>query len=138
MFHKKFWDYHVPGLSWYLDGLVFSLTGQYPAIVLSQMIPRGRPISLRRGGYRRPLSLQLDGPHDFTALKKRLGAADGSLGLQLRKLEEAAYVRSERSFVGRRPRTTYRLTGKGRSALAGYLDTLQRLLVAMGRTSGAG
>jgi hypothetical protein len=28
-------------------------------------------------------ALQLDGPHDFTALKKRLGAADGSLGLQL-------------------------------------------------------
>ena len=83
-------------------------------------------------------TLQLDGPHDFTALKKRLGAADGSLGLQLRKLEEAAYVRSEKSFVGRRPRTTYLLTRKGRSALAGYLDTLQRLLVAMGRTSGAG
>ena len=83
-------------------------------------------------------ALQLDGPHDFTALKKRLGAADGSLGLQLQKLEEAAYVKSEKSFVGRRPRTTYLLTGKGRSALAGYLDTLQRLLVAMGRTSGAG
>src|SRR4051794_21477763 len=57
-------------------------------------------------------ALQLDGPHDFTALKKRLGAADGSLGLQLQKLEEAAYVRSERSFVGRRPRTTYLLTGR--------------------------
>ena len=61
-------------------------------------------------------ALQLDGPHDFAALKKRLGAADGSLGLQLQKLEEAAYVRSEKSFVGRRPRTTYLLTRKGRSA----------------------
>jgi DNA-binding MarR family transcriptional regulator len=83
-------------------------------------------------------ALQLDGPHDFTALKKRLGAVDGSLGLQLQKLEEAKYVRAEKSFVGRRPKTTYLLTRKGRSALARYLDTLERLLAAMGRSSGAG
>ena len=31
-------------------------------------------------------SLKLDGPHDFTTLKKRLETADGSLGLQLQKL----------------------------------------------------
>ena len=79
--------------------------------------------------------LQLDGPHDFTILKKRLEVADGSLGLQLQKLEEAQYIRGEKSFVGRRPKTTYHLTKKGRAALAHYLDTLQRLLVAMGRTS---
>src|SRR3954465_10695349 len=83
-------------------------------------------------------ALQLDGPHDFTALKKRLGAVDGSLGLQLQKLEGAGYVLAEKSFVGRRPRTTYLLTAKGRAALDRYLDTLERLLAAMGRTSGAG
>ena len=81
-------------------------------------------------------ALQLDGPHDFTALKKRLDAADGSLGLQLQKLEGAGYVRAEKAFVGRRPKTTYDLTRTGRDALARYLDTLQRLLVAMGRTPG--
>ena len=60
----------------------------------------------------------LDGPHDFTALKKRLeAAAYGSLGLQLQKLEEAEYVRAEKAFVGRRPKTTYHLTKKGRAAL---------------------
>ena len=82
--------------------------------------------------------LQLDGPHDFTTLKKKLDAADGSLGLQLQKLEEAEYIRAEKAFVGRRPKTTYHLTKKGRVALARYLDTLQRLLQAMGRTSGTG
>src|SRR6478609_3869152 len=76
-------------------------------------------------------ALQLDGPLDFTALKKRLEAADGSLGLQLQKLEEVAYIKAEKAFVGRRPKTTYELTQKGRSALADYLDTLQRLLTAM-------
>jgi DNA-binding MarR family transcriptional regulator len=80
-------------------------------------------------------ALQLDGPHDFTTLKKRLEVPDGSLGLQLQKLEEAEYLRANKSFVGRRPKTIYHLTKKGRAALAHYLDTLQRLLVAMGRTS---
>ena len=79
-------------------------------------------------------ALQLDGPQDFTALKKRLDTADGSLALQLQKLEEAKYVKADRAFVGRRPRTTYQLTRKGRSAFASYLDTLQRLLAKMGRT----
>lgn len=83
-------------------------------------------------------ALRLDGPHDFTALKKRLGAADGSLGLQLLKLEEAEYVTAVKAFIGRRPKTTYRLTRKGRSALSHYLDTLAQLLAAMGRTSDAG
>lgn len=83
-------------------------------------------------------ALQLDGPLDFTTLKKRLNVADGSLGLQLQKLEEAEYLRAEKAFVGRRPKTTYHLTRKGRSALAHYLDTLEQLLAAMRRPSGAG
>jgi DNA-binding PadR family transcriptional regulator len=83
-------------------------------------------------------ALQLDGSHDFTTLKKRLEVSDGSLGLQLQKLEEAGYIQAKRAFIGRRPKTTYRLTRKGRAALAHYLDTLQRLLAAMGRDSGDG
>lgn len=76
-------------------------------------------------------ALRLDGPLDFTELKKRLEVADGSLGLQLQKLEAAEYVRAEKAFVGRRPKTTYQLTAKGRSALARYVDTLERLLQSM-------
>ena len=78
--------------------------------------------------------LQLNGSQDFTLLKKRLEVADGSLSLQLQKLEEAEYIRANKAFVGRRPKTTYHLTKKGRSALSHYLDSLQRLLTAMGRT----
>ncbi len=83
-------------------------------------------------------ALRLNGALDFTDLKKRLEAADGSLGLQLQKLEEAEYVRAEKAFVGRRPKTTYKLTAKGRSALLQYLDTLERLLKAMKQGDGAG
>lgn len=76
-------------------------------------------------------ALRLEGPLDFTALKKRLEVADGSLGLQLQKLEEVEYVRAEKAFVGRRPKTTYKLTAKGRSALSNYLNTLERLVKAL-------
>ncbi|MGH7245199.1 MAG: transcriptional regulator [Phycisphaerales bacterium] len=76
-------------------------------------------------------ALKLDGPHDFTTLKKRLDAADGSLALQMQKLEEAEYVSAEKAFIGRRPRTTYKLTRKGHAALSHYLDTLQKLLAHM-------
>lgn len=73
-------------------------------------------------------ALFVDGPLDFTTLKKRLRVADGALGLHLQKLEAAAYVDCSRAFIGRRPRSTYRLTPKGRKAFAAYLDQMQALL----------
>src|SRR5262245_58057883 len=76
-------------------------------------------------------ALRLDGPLDFTTLRKRLGVADGALGLHLGKLEAAGYVHGSTALLGRRPRTTYRLTPAGRRALAGYLDSMRRLLDAI-------
>jgi DNA-binding MarR family transcriptional regulator len=76
-------------------------------------------------------ALHLDGPLDFTALKKRLEVPDGSLGMHLKKLEEVGYVSATTVLVGRRPRTTYRLTAAGRRALAGYLEAVRRLLDAV-------
>jgi predicted ArsR family transcriptional regulator len=76
-------------------------------------------------------ALQVDGPLDFTTLKKRLDVADGVLGMHLQKLEEAGYVAAAKAFVGRRPRTTYRLTAPGRRALSRYLETLRKLLDAL-------
>lgn len=76
-------------------------------------------------------ALQIDGKLDFTTLKKRLNVTDGSLGIHLQKLEEKGYIRSNKAFVGRRPKTTYQLTATGRKALANYLDSMQELLDAI-------
>ena len=73
-------------------------------------------------------SLQIDGPLDFTTLKKRLAVTDGALGLHLQKLEEAAYIGCEKAFVGQRPKSTYRLTPAGWKALAKYLDAMQAVI----------
>jgi DNA-binding MarR family transcriptional regulator len=76
-------------------------------------------------------ALQIEGQLDFTTLRKRLGVTDGVLGLHAQKLEQTGYIRSEKTFVGRRPKTTYHLTDAGRRAFMGYLDTMRKLLDAV-------
>ena len=73
-------------------------------------------------------ALQVDGALDFTTLRKRLDVADGALGVHLRKLEDVGYVTCSKSFVGRRPKSTYRLTPAGRRALMRYLAEMQKLI----------
>ena len=65
---------------------------------------------------------------DFNTLKARTQASDGNLSVQLRKLEEAAYVRIDKSFSGKKPLTTVILTDEGRSAYIRYLDALRALV----------
>ena len=67
----------------------------------------------------------------FNELKKLLDTTDGNLSVHARKLEEAGYVACAKSFVGRMPRTDYRLTGAGRRALERYLDHMEALIQAM-------
>jgi DNA-binding PadR family transcriptional regulator len=76
-------------------------------------------------------ALQMNGPLDFTTLKKQLEVSDGTLGMHLQKLEEVGYLRGNTVLMGRRPRTTYRLTAAGRNALASYLDSMRKLLDAI-------
>jgi DNA-binding transcriptional ArsR family regulator len=68
---------------------------------------------------------------EFKFLREKTGASDGNLGAQMLKLEEAAYVSMEKRFAGRKPQTVYRMTPKGRDALAGYVAALKRLLGKM-------
>lgn len=81
-------------------------------------------------------ALHVDGPLDFTTLVKRFEVADGAMGVHLRKLEEAGYIDCQREFVGRRPKTTYRLTAAGRRALRQYLDTMQQIIDLAQRDTG--
>ena len=73
-------------------------------------------------------SLQIDGALDFTTLKKRLGVADGALGLHLGKLVDIGYISCRKRFVGKRPKSTYSLSKKGRRALFDYLDAMQQVI----------
>src|ERR1700693_2185969 len=65
---------------------------------------------------------------EFTWLRAKTEATDGTLGAQLLKLEEAGYVGVEKKFVLRKPQTLYRITEPGRQALTEYVHALKQLL----------
>lgn len=67
----------------------------------------------------------------FTELREVLEVTDGNLSDHARKLENAGYVRVEKGFAGRKPRTVYRLTPRGRQALRGYVESMQGFLQSM-------
>ena len=67
----------------------------------------------------------------FNELKKLLKTTDGNLSVHARKLEEAEYVICEKYFVGRLPKTVYRLTPAGQRALERYLDDMEALIQSM-------
>jgi DNA-binding transcriptional ArsR family regulator len=64
----------------------------------------------------------------FTRLQDLLRLTPGNLGIQLRKLEEAGYLSSEKSRTGSTQLTTVALTDHGRKALRAYTQTLRDLL----------
>jgi DNA-binding MarR family transcriptional regulator len=64
----------------------------------------------------------------FTELRDLLQTTDGNLSVQARRLEEAGYVSCDKHFEARKPRSTYRLSPRGRTALEQYLETLSELL----------
>lgn len=70
---------------------------------------------------------------DFNTLKAALDATQGNLSVHLRKLEEAGYIRIEKSFHDRKPLTRVRLTPAGREAFAEYLDAMAKLVDAAAR-----
>lgn len=68
----------------------------------------------------------------FNELKDLLGVSDGNLSAHARKLEDGGYLRCEKTFEGRVPRTDYVLEPAGKQALARYLDHMEALIRAVG------
>lgn len=67
-------------------------------------------------------------PVDFTTLMRSLELTKGNLSSHVRKLEEATLVEVHKEFVGRKPRTSYTCTARGRAELKDYLEWLESLL----------
>ncbi len=67
----------------------------------------------------------------FSELKSLLNTTDGNLSVHARKLEEAGYISCSKYFEGRLPKTEYKLTTAGRSALENYLSHMESLIKQM-------
>lgn len=71
---------------------------------------------------------------DFAVLRDSLELSDSALSKQLTTLADAGYVEIRKAFVGKRPRTSARLTPEGRAAFDGHVAALQQIVAGAGRT----
>jgi len=64
----------------------------------------------------------------FKALKESLCVTDGNLSTHLSKLEKEGYVRIEKTFEGKRPKTVVHITPVGREAFEVYIEALKSFI----------
>jgi DNA-binding MarR family transcriptional regulator len=65
---------------------------------------------------------------EFTFLKDKTNSTAGNLSVQLDKLSEAGYISIEKSFKGKKPLTTCKVTKKGIKAFEDYVNTLKQYI----------
>jgi DNA-binding MarR family transcriptional regulator len=65
---------------------------------------------------------------EFTFLKEKTNSTAGNLSVQLDKLSEAGYIAVEKTFKGKRPLTTCKITKKGIKAFEDYVNALKNYI----------
>ncbi|CAN5319128.1 transcriptional regulator [soil metagenome] len=65
---------------------------------------------------------------EFTFLREKTNSTAGNLSVQIDKLSEAGYIEVIKSFKGKKPLTTCKITKKGIKAFEQYVDTLKQYI----------
>jgi DNA-binding transcriptional ArsR family regulator len=65
---------------------------------------------------------------EFTFIREQTQSTAGNLSVQLDKLTEAGYIQIEKTFRGKKPLTTCRITKKGLKAFEDYVNTLKEYI----------
>jgi len=65
---------------------------------------------------------------DFNEMKRLLEVTDGNLASHSAALEKAGFIEVKKEFVGKKPKTSYRVTLQGRDAFTQHLNALEKLL----------
>ena len=65
---------------------------------------------------------------DFNTLKEMLEVTDGNLASHIAALEKAGFVEYSKEFVGKKPKTKYRVTVGGKKAFEEHLTALENLI----------
>jgi len=68
---------------------------------------------------------------DFLFIMNQTGLTQGNLSSHLSKLENESLIEIKKSFIGKRPHTTIRLTKLGRDRFKSYLSSLKGFLGEM-------
>jgi len=65
---------------------------------------------------------------DFSEMKNILEITDGNMASHSNALEKANYIEVKKEFIGKKPKTSYRVTQSGRIAFTEHLDALEKLI----------
>jgi len=72
--------------------------------------------------------LMVNERYDFNSLKELLAITDGNLASHLKALEKEEYILVNKSFLGRKPNTSYSATDNGKKAFKLHLDALEQFI----------
>lgn len=76
-------------------------------------------------------ALMVNDAINFNDLKELIQVTDGNLASHLKTLEESAYVKVQKGFIGRKTNTTYSVTKAGEKAFKSHLQALEEMIKNM-------
>lgn len=65
---------------------------------------------------------------DFLEMKEHLQVTDGNLASHIHALEQKKYIDVKKEFVGKKTKTSYKITKAGRTAFEKHINALGKLL----------
>jgi DNA-binding MarR family transcriptional regulator len=65
---------------------------------------------------------------DFNTLKEMLELTDGNLSSHIGSLEKNGYVETKKQFLGKKPKTSFRVTQIGRLEFTKHIDALEAVI----------
>lgn len=72
--------------------------------------------------------LVVNGWVDFLEMKEHLGVTDGNLASHISALETKKYIEVKKEFVGKKTKTSYKVTRTGKDAFVQHINALGNLL----------
>jgi len=73
-------------------------------------------------------ALMVNAEVNFNDLKELMQVTDGNLASHLKTLEENAYLKVQKRFIGRNTNTTYSVTKTGEKAFKSHLEALEQMI----------
>ena len=77
-------------------------------------------------------ALMVNDAVNFNELKELLAITDGKLASHLKALEENAFIKVEKGFIGRKTNTTYSITKSGEKAFKSHISALEKMIRSIG------
>ena len=65
---------------------------------------------------------------NFNFIKETTKATSGNISIQIKKLNEAGYIKVKKSFKNNYPNTTISITDKGKEAFENYVNNLKKYI----------